>query len=280
MRTFPKVLASAGFVFFMLSAFACKGGQSPKDPAETSNDQTPGGVPGQTVTVDSTLGSADSAGFYPASCQEIKAAKPALPSGVYKIYLDAKSDARIALDASCDMSEDGGGWTLILNYSHKANTNPALSIRTQDLPIFGADVLGQDESIQAKNWGHAGNALLARFAVKELRFYCRSSQNPKIVHFKSADAACIAAAQSGKGTCLNVKADFVKLSDHSAVLPGAADLAKNDEGNAVLTRDPFTQKANGSNLGWSVSGNSSNSWECDFGSNTFIDDTIHRVWFR
>ncbi len=244
------------------------GKQSP--PASSTNDTS---TPMPTPNVPPTP-------FYPGSCAEIKKAQPTAVSGIFKIYLNPALDTRTALDASCDMSEDGGGWTLILNYSHKGNTNPPLNIRTVDLPLLADDNLGTDESNLTKNWGHVGNTLLAKFTFTDLRFYCRSSQNPRVIHFKTQDVGCIAAAKTGTGSCMNIKTGFVKLTGHTGILPEMADLSTVDQGNFALTRDTYARLQDGKDITWSVSGNRSDSWECDFGSNNFVDDTIHRVWFR
>jgi|GEM_PF-3543758 len=265
-----------------------------KNSGEVSNDSSEGNVPAGTDQQAPPAAGAPGAGtppppaplpsppppFYPATCAEIKKAKPDATSGIFKIYLNPSLETRVALDASCDMSEDGGGWTLLMNYSHKAGTNPPISIRTLDLPILAGDVLGTDESALAKNWGHAGNIMLSNYVVKELRFYCRSSQNPRIVHFKTLDANCITAAQKGTGSCVNVRTAHTKLTGHTGILPVTVDASKTNEGDRALTRDTFTQSQLGDDITWSVKANNDNAWECDFGSNNFVDDTIHRMWFR
>jgi hypothetical protein len=100
-----------------------------------------------------------------------------------------------------------------------------------------------------------------------------------VIHFKTQDAACIASAQQGTGSCVNVGASFVKLTGHTGILPATADRSRSNEGDSALTREPFAQDQAGLDLTWSVRAND-DIWECDFGSNDFVDDTIHRIWFR
>lgn len=220
--------------------------------------------------------------FFPDSCAAIKKAKPDALSGPYKIYLNANLETRTAIDASCDMQTDGGGWTLLLSYNHKGGTTPTLSVRTQNLPVLGSDILGDDESAKPLFWGHAGNALFAKFtAAKELRFYCRSSQNTRVLHFKTTDAGCLTAAKTGQGNCLAVRTGFTALTGHTATLPASIDRADSNRLDFVLTFNTFGRLVDAvPDVMWSLAGDGGNSWECDFGSDSNAFDTIHRIWFR
>ena len=54
----------------------------------------------------------------------------------------------------------------MLNYLHKASTNPALAIRNAAtggfVPVAPNSALGQDGSLNATTWGHLDNAAMAR----------------------------------------------------------------------------------------------------------------------
>jgi hypothetical protein len=220
--------------------------------------------------------------FFPENCLALKAADPSLPSGVYSIYPDQRTrPAPIA--ASCDMDTDGGGWTLILNYNHQANTNPELHVRTDSLPLLGSHLLGMDESLQPEHWGHAANEMLRLLTgFRELRFYCRSSENTRVLHFKTEDASCLSAVQLGNGSCANIRNNFVPMNDHTAMLPALSDRAESDRLDETLTYNTFGKmEVDTPDRMWSIRAEPSQQvWECDYGTNDAMFHTLHRVWIR
>jgi hypothetical protein len=217
------------------------------------------------------------------NCLALKTADPSLPSGIYNIQPREAAEQGVAIPAYCDMETDGGGWTLILNYNHKAATNPELSMRIDSLPLMGSQVLGMDESLVPDYWGHAGNEMLRSLpGFRELRFYCRSSENTRVMHFKTDDASCISAVQLGNGSCGNIRNSFVPFDDHTAILPAAVDRAEFDRLDEMLTYNTFGKtEAETPDRMWSIRAEPSQQvWECDFGSNSASFHTLHRVWIR
>ena len=156
------------------------------------------------------------------------------------------------------MTTDGGGWTLVLNYLHREDTNPDLHIRLDSLPLAGASELGTDESGTA-HWGHASNSMLSRVDPLELRFYAVSSAHERVIHFKSDDGTCVEYVATGDGHCRNLASDFTALAGHTANLPAEIDAGYDDENNYAMTN--FTFYRSGA-YHWGIRGRGSR-WEVD-----------------
>ena len=186
------------------------------------------------------------------------------------------------------MTTDGGGWTLILNYNHKANTDPARNIRTNSLPLLGSTNLGNDES-GSQFWGNVSNSLLSQMPFAELRFYGITSDHARIINFKTSHTGTINYFKTGLGNCSGIQSSFTALSGHTAFLPAASTDFINNVADEAMTKYPFF---NSCNYHWAIAGDAGGTtahrWEVDNILCTgccstvqgFTKDTYHQIWIR
>lgn len=178
--------------------------------------------------------------------------------------------------ADVDTSE-GGGWVLILQYSHQGGTDPALNVigAAADLPIASTPSLGTNQSGDLTRWGHAGNAAMSQFTdADELRFYSITNLNSRVIHFYTSTG--ISYAKTGAGSFTGVGGNFTSLTGHSAFLPAATTEYFTNQGNYALTNFPFWVAAT---YHWGVGGDGGR-WESDDYPNNNSANTLHKVWVR
>ncbi len=195
----------------------------------------------------------------------------AVATGVYYFEINGTT-----IQGYLDNDTDGGGWLMILNYVHVANTNPDLNVRTTDLPLLGSSTLGDNES-GTNFWGHAGNTLLANIGFSEMRFYGETTGHTRKIHFKTDYVNAINYAKTGNGSFNGIEglANFTTFSNHTAFIPAQAVNEFTNEGDLALTNFPFWRSGL---YHWGIKGGGSR-WEVDDVANG-TESTIHRVFVR
>jgi hypothetical protein len=211
------------------------------------------------------------------NCSEIHFLNPSAPSGIYSI--DPDGDGPLApMDCQCDMTTDGGGWTLVLNYNHLLTTDPPLNVFTVNLPMQGQTALGFDES-NTVYWGHAGVALMTAIPFDEVRFYGITSDHSRIMNFKTSHAGTISYFKTGIGSTEGISTDFTPFTSHSTFLPAAVNMTVTNMGDFAMTAYPLW---NGATYHWYLGGADPlcvKRWEVDDYPCT-TPSTFHQIWAR
>jgi len=213
----------------------------------------------------------------PRNCSEIHFYNPVAASGVYTIDPDGNGPLS-PFSCQCDMTTDGGGWTLVLNYNHLENTNPPLKVFNDNLPLQGQTSLGIDES-NTKYWGHAGTALMTDLPFDEVRFYGYTTDHDRMIDFKTSHAGTISYFKTGVGSTDGISTNFTPFADHSAFLPAAINMTVSNMGDYAMTAYPLWT---GSTYHWYLGGEDplcTRRWEVDNYPCT-TPSTFHQIWVR
>jgi hypothetical protein len=187
---------------------------------------------------------------------------PTAASGVYPLDPDGSGAAQ-SFSAYCDMTTDGGGWTLVLAYAHMGGQNNDLVAGAAPVdPMLG--------------YGHASLTVLQQIPATEIRLYCETSGHARKVHFKTASGAVNYFRGETGNSVIHWSDGFTALAGHTANLPAATGSAYNQMGEDRMTEFPFYL---GNTYHWGIRG-SGTRWECDDHPNGPANTTLHQVWVR
>jgi hypothetical protein len=206
------------------------------------------------------------------SCMEIKTANALAADGVYTIDPDGAGSVFGAMQAQCDMTTDGGGWTLVLNYVKAANTDPSKNVRAT-LPIIGSSTLGTNEANNSLYWGHVGLNMLGQLPFTQFRFFGITNAHSRRMHFKTTSGVTLLRTGSGPNF-LNTKTNFTPFPDHTTLLPATMTNSNSGYDNNALTDHTFFKWDFET---WTIG---SSRWDMDnaFAGNTYHN--IYRVWVK
>ncbi|WP_460190682.1 fibrinogen-like YCDxxxxGGGW domain-containing protein [Urechidicola sp. KH5] len=216
----------------------------------------------------------------PRDCKQILAEGLSTGDGVYQI--DADGPGGLApFDCYCDMTTDGGGWTMVLNYvRNQASGNSSLRMLTSYLPLLGSSTLGDDETGSSAYWGHAVPSLLGNFSFNELRFYGQETVG-SVVDFKIAQQELNSYFSTGIGqiNTTHFNNNYITLPGHTSTSsPFGVTRGHADRGNTAMTGVPF-RKHNGTNkFSWEI--RHGNDWSVTQENGSYNQDTVHRIWIR
>ena len=228
------------------------------------------------------------------SCKDIAEKGFSNVSGVFWLKYP-QEDTEDTFQGYCDLSTDGGGWLLVLNYERAFGTRPLVKSNLASPPFMGqlepdpnVDGSKDSDGAASKSWGHVNNDLFKKLRgdATEVRFYCTTSVHTDAIHFKASNESIFSYFSTGVGRINgNIVSDHTDLDQHTAYLPQQAEPSyfASDQGDFAMLTNPFRNRfTDGRSQFWKIGGSHPNDWRCGFAGSYWGENhsSVHRIFIR